>query len=166
MLLRGDTKTRYEAYGKGIQDGWLLRNEAREKENLNPIEGLDTPLEPMNMAPAGSRGAAQQRGQQPDARLQSIHRAAAERVARKEAAGVLGITCSGNDDLVQAISSFFGKHAPFVASVLAVSERAARDYCADAERALLNMVRVGSYSLLSAEPYIANQVTYLLRLQD
>ena len=41
-LLRGDTKSRYEAYGKGIQDGWFTRNEARERENLNPIEGLDT----------------------------------------------------------------------------------------------------------------------------
>jgi HK97 family phage portal protein len=54
-LLRGDQKSRYAAYGNGIQDGWLLRNEAREMENLNPLPGLDTPLEPMNMARAGDR---------------------------------------------------------------------------------------------------------------
>ncbi len=52
-LLRGDQKSRFESYGKGINDGWLLRNEAREFENLNPIEGLDEPLQPMNMTGAG-----------------------------------------------------------------------------------------------------------------
>jgi len=48
-LLRGDTKTRYEAYGTGIRDGWLTRNEAREMEDLNPIDGLDDPILPLNM---------------------------------------------------------------------------------------------------------------------
>lgn len=52
-LLRGDIKSRYEAYGRGIQDGWLTRNEARGWENLNPIKGLDDPLQPLNMTPAG-----------------------------------------------------------------------------------------------------------------
>lgn len=51
-LLRGDTQSRYEAYGKGIQDGWLNRNEVRKKENLNPVEGLDEYLTPMNMQPS------------------------------------------------------------------------------------------------------------------
>lgn len=50
-LLRGDTKTRYEAYGKAITDGWLSRNEVRGFENLNPQEGLDEYLVPLNMAP-------------------------------------------------------------------------------------------------------------------
>ena len=49
-LLRGDTASRYDAYGKGIKDGWLNRNEVRKKENLNPVEGLDEFLTPMNMA--------------------------------------------------------------------------------------------------------------------
>lgn len=48
-LLRGDTKTRYEAYGTGIRDGWLTRNEAREMEELNPLDGLDKPILPLNM---------------------------------------------------------------------------------------------------------------------
>lgn len=54
-LLRGDTKSRYEAYGRGIQDGWLTRNEARDKEDLDPIDGLDEPLQPLNMVPAGQQ---------------------------------------------------------------------------------------------------------------
>lgn len=48
-LLRGDTATRYEAYNKGINAGWLTRNEAREMEDLNPIDGLENPLLPLNM---------------------------------------------------------------------------------------------------------------------
>lgn len=50
-LLRGDTKSRYEAYGMAIDKGWMSRNEVRKKENLNPVDGLDEFLTPMNMAP-------------------------------------------------------------------------------------------------------------------
>lgn len=56
-LLRGDTKSRYEAYGAAIKDGWMNRNEAREKENLNPQEGLDEFLMPLNMAEVGKEPA-------------------------------------------------------------------------------------------------------------
>ena len=48
-LLRGDLKTRYEAYGKGIQWGFLSPNDCRELEDLNPREGGDIYLTPMNM---------------------------------------------------------------------------------------------------------------------
>ena len=52
-LLRGDTTSRYTAYGMAIKDGWLVRNEAREMEDLNPIDGLDDPLYPLNMGKEG-----------------------------------------------------------------------------------------------------------------
>lgn len=48
-LLRGDTKTRYEQYGKGIQWGILSPNDCRELEDLNPRDGGDIYLTPMNM---------------------------------------------------------------------------------------------------------------------
>jgi HK97 family phage portal protein len=48
-LLRGDAKTRAEYYASGILNGWLVRNEARRMEDLNPIDGLDKPLVPLNM---------------------------------------------------------------------------------------------------------------------
>lgn len=51
-LLRGDTKARYEAYASGIVNGWMSRNEVRALENLNPVEGLDNYLVPLNMADA------------------------------------------------------------------------------------------------------------------
>jgi hypothetical protein len=62
-LLRGDVKTRYEAYGSAIEKGWMTRNEARRKENMNPLPGLDRPLRPLNMddgsgKPAPAKGGA------------------------------------------------------------------------------------------------------------
>lgn len=52
-LLRGDTAARYAAYAVGRQWGWLSANDVREKENLNPVEGGDAYLVPLNMVPAG-----------------------------------------------------------------------------------------------------------------
>ena len=40
-LLRGDSTTRAAFYASGIAAGWLRRSEARELENLPPIDGLD-----------------------------------------------------------------------------------------------------------------------------
>jgi HK97 family phage portal protein len=54
-MLRGDTATRYAAYTTGINSGFITRNEAREHEDLNPIDGLDSPLLPLNMAPLTPR---------------------------------------------------------------------------------------------------------------
>ncbi|MGZ4617169.1 MAG: phage portal protein [Frankiaceae bacterium] len=48
-LLRGSIAERYAAYSTGISMGFLTRNEVREKENLQPIDGLDEPLQPLNM---------------------------------------------------------------------------------------------------------------------
>jgi HK97 family phage portal protein len=55
-LLRGDIKTRHEAYTKGRQWGYLSANDIRELENLNPIEGGDVYLVPLNMIPADQVG--------------------------------------------------------------------------------------------------------------
>jgi HK97 family phage portal protein len=58
MLLRGTTKERYEAHRMAILDGWKTRNEVRAMENLNPADGLDEFLEPLNMVRASERAAA------------------------------------------------------------------------------------------------------------
>ena len=49
-LLRGDSASRSALYASAILNGWMTRNEVREKENLNSIEGLDKPLVPANMS--------------------------------------------------------------------------------------------------------------------
>lgn len=53
-LLRGDATARASYYTNGINAGWLTRNEARKSESdigiiLNPLDGLDVPLMPLNM---------------------------------------------------------------------------------------------------------------------
>jgi HK97 family phage portal protein len=52
-LLRGDTLTRYQAYAVGRQWGWLSANDVRDRENMNPVDGGDDYLVPLNMVPAG-----------------------------------------------------------------------------------------------------------------
>jgi hypothetical protein len=49
-LLRGDTTARTALYASAILNGWMTRDEVREKENLNTLPGLDKPLVPVNMA--------------------------------------------------------------------------------------------------------------------
>ena len=48
-LQRGAMSTRFEAYQKGVQMGVYSPNEIRELENMNPREGGDIYLTPMNM---------------------------------------------------------------------------------------------------------------------
>lgn len=55
-LLRGDTQSRYGAYSQAITDGWMSRNEVRRKENMEPMEGLDAMLVPLNMGVAQEDG--------------------------------------------------------------------------------------------------------------
>ncbi len=55
-LLRGRTSERYAAYQSALQGGWMSPNEVRERENLNPYDGGDTYLLPLNMAPADQAG--------------------------------------------------------------------------------------------------------------
>ncbi|EZN60133.1 HK97 family phage portal protein [Pseudomonas aeruginosa BWH035] len=52
-LLRGDQKSRYEAYAIGRQWGWLSVNDIRRLENMPPVSGGDIYLQPLNMVDAG-----------------------------------------------------------------------------------------------------------------
>ena len=45
-LLRGDSANRAAFYSSGINDGWMLKSEARKLENLPAIEGLDDKASP------------------------------------------------------------------------------------------------------------------------
>lgn len=54
-LTRGDSAARRAYYKDGILTGWLTRNEAREEEGKEPLDGLDEPLRPLNMAEEGNK---------------------------------------------------------------------------------------------------------------
>lgn len=51
-LLRGDQASRYAAYAVARQWGWLSVNDIRRLENLPPITGGNTYLQPLNMVDA------------------------------------------------------------------------------------------------------------------
>ena len=52
-ILRGDIKTRYDAYRSGRESGVLSVNDCRRLENLDPVPGGDTLLQPLNMTTIG-----------------------------------------------------------------------------------------------------------------
>lgn len=54
-LLRGDAKSRAEAYAAGRQWGWLSVNDIRKLENMSPIPNGDIYLTPANMYEAGQQ---------------------------------------------------------------------------------------------------------------
>lgn len=56
VILRGDTKTRYEAYATAIQNGIKTPNEVRALEEDPPLEGGDQLLLNGNMIPATMAG--------------------------------------------------------------------------------------------------------------
>lgn len=57
-LIRGDLESQSKAWSTGRQGGWLSRNEIRAWMNLNPVEGGDDYLTPMNMTILGEEPAA------------------------------------------------------------------------------------------------------------
>lgn len=59
-LLRGDQKSRYEAYAVARQWGWLSVNDIRRLENLPPVAGGNTYLQPLNMVDAANPDAGAQ----------------------------------------------------------------------------------------------------------
>ena len=54
-LLRGTLEERKDYYMTAIEYGWLSRNEVREMEDLNQVEGLDEYLQPLNMGSGQSQ---------------------------------------------------------------------------------------------------------------
>lgn len=141
-LLRGDIKTRYEAYQIGRLNGWLSPNDIRGMENMNPIPNGDGYLQPLNYVPLGTQpapalppgGQAALPAPNRDAEALAFHlfaRDAAARVVRKEQAAVRRSISRAPDEeaLTVALRDFYDEHADFMVSVLRVPLDAALDYC-------------------------------------
>jgi HK97 family phage portal protein len=148
-LMRGDLTSRYSAYRTGIMSGFLRRNEARVKENLDPADGLDEFLTPMNMNdgaasnqftdPATSRAS----GDGPTYeryRASVLAAEAAGRIVRKERAAVEKLAKQYADDpdgWEQGLRAFYADHAGFISETLRVPYDTAREYCGRQGCALL-----------------------------
>lgn len=128
-LLRGDQKSRYEAYASGISAGWLVRNEARIFENLNPLPGLWAPLSPLNMGQPG-----QQRQNPPPADEELEEEEAAARLIEIEVAAAQRMYehAFRTKDLGAWrawIQRFYGLHQATVVAELVVPPALARSWC-------------------------------------
>lgn len=146
-MLRGDTTARGAFYKAGIVDGWLTRNEVRERENLNPLDGLDEPLEPLNMTRASdpretspARPPAKQPPEDDDAEDDAV----AHRINRKEIAAVRrAIERNADADWLRR---FYSAHESYVRQHAGVSADIARTYC-EGRKALLE-ARIGAPAAL------------------
>lgn len=143
-LMRGDIKSRSEVYAKGITFGWLTRNEVRELEDRNPLEGLDDPLIPLNL---GVVGETQSEPEPPpdsddpppdddDGNSDSdadrsflILTAAAQRLANKEANKMRAINNKPADEQLDAVTRFYEGHVALMVENLAMTPIHARQYC-------------------------------------
>lgn len=133
-LLRGDTKTRFEAYQIAVTFGWLTRAEVRERENLNPIPGLDKPLLPLNMAAQVTGGNPGAGSIAPSSAavvsyLRVLVRDGAARIVRKEMAtlGKLAEKSNG-EEWGRGVRDFYREHAEFTARVLRIPDDVAAEW--------------------------------------
>lgn len=143
-LIRGDIKTRSEVYAKAIQFGWMTRNEVRALEDINPLEGLDDPLIPLNLGVVGdepepepepTNDALEAETEETDDETEEetdrnvvVYTASATRLANKEAEAIRRLAKRNDAD---GIIEFYDKHAQHMVENLAITADHARQYCQD-----------------------------------
>ena len=128
-LMRGDTQSRYNAYSVAINSGFMTRNEARQKENMDTLDGLDRPLTPMNM--------------QSDERSQKLKENAAATIVKKEVMAMQRVyddaIASMKPTIEPQVTDFFNeKHVQLVVDRMAIGIESARQYVYNSRDELLN----------------------------
>lgn len=180
-LVRADIKTRYEAYGSGINSGFMTRNQAREKENWNRITGLDAPLVDQNKAivdPSGKIIPINQPEPGPDIRrnenmaqrYEQLMRSGLERVMRKEASAALKAweRCGRDKDkFCEWADKFYAEHESFAADVLQLDEAKARELInARREKCKLNVMEGSHLNYFNDTAQYAATRTYQEMFKD
>lgn len=149
-FLRGDTASRYTAYGQARQWGWLSVNDIRSLENMNGIgKNGDIYLTPQNMTPAGS---------QRDLRTVAlpIVTEAIGRIVKREANDLRGAVTKHlrkkNDPVAFAdfLAEFYREHEDFIARQLTpASITIAGILQTDAEETALSELVAGTVRLFA-----------------
>lgn len=143
-LVRGDIKSRYDAYAVGRNWGWLSVNDVRRLENLNPIDSGDQYLVPLNMAPAGQNAQipAAAAAAVPDPHYRLLLTEAAGRIVRKEGAAMKRAARRCGDDREHwgdAVAAFYAAHEGFVAQTLGIEAGAAQQYAEGRQTCMTNI---------------------------
>lgn len=169
-LMRGDQESRYKAYAIGRNWGWLSANDVRGLENMNPIEGGDEYLSPLNMT-----GVAEDDPDEEDegddqedatavgdgtgaAGLGQFVQAAAERCVRKEIRALKKIAEKklDADRSRQELVAFYESHLDFLAQTMHLAADSAEAYCIshqglaqiNLEGFISDIERTGAYPLV------------------
>jgi HK97 family phage portal protein len=147
-LLRGDLKSRYDAYAVGRQWGWLSVNDIRRMDNMNPIANGDEYLRPLNMVPAGTPGPdAADAGESTvddtavNARLKEFAISAAERLVRKEVKALSNARVKAEGDTAafeKAVTEFYLAHRVLISETMKISLDAADEYVRRAHASVVN----------------------------
>lgn len=157
VLLRANTKDRYEALFKATGGPWMSRNEVRRIEDLNedPDPDMDKILTPVNMVPelpepepvpmpfpprALPGDDEEDEDDSKAARLHRFARAAAVRVVRREIKAVRAKApknARSKDGWRAAVLELYGEHVDHVADTMLISREAAQTYCDRQAAALL-----------------------------
>lgn len=119
-LLRGDNKSRNEALAIQRQNGVITVNEWRAIENMNPVEGGDTRIEPLNMAAVGTNMA---RMSTPQTETRQMERRA---------------------DVDEMVRTRLGLAGSQVSLLVDIAERVTRRETSDVGRAVAKYLRRGS----------------------
>ena len=157
-LMRGDSAGRATFYATGIQWGYMTRAEVRKLEDLNPIEGLDEPLLPLNMTTQGDEEAQEPPQPAPQqlpaaamAHFHAIVRDNAARIVRMESNAMarLAERTKGEQAKWEAgVRDFYlPQHADFVARLLRIPDEMAERYAEDRAKRFIAEGPAGPYRL-------------------
>ena len=153
-LLRGDSTARASFYEKALKNRWMVPNEVREKENLNPTDWGDVPIPMPNESIKNG-----DRATQMEAR-------AAEVVTRKEGHELRTMINRNTDvdQFVSACESYYTAELPLVVEqVMVVDSAAASRYCDDALERVTEAARAGTLPAL-LKTYPAQRAKQLLEI--
>lgn len=136
-LLRGDNASRGQFYRNMVETGIMTRNECRALEDLDPLEGLDEPLTPLNMA-RGTPPAALSPGL---ARSTSVLADTATRAVRREIADVSKAATPSHladvDGWRAWVDQYYARHAAYLSEALHLDLADARTFALAHRAALL-----------------------------
>lgn len=138
-LLRGDSKSRNESYMTAITGGWLSRNEVRKFENLNPIEGLDDYLVPLNMGVQGEQKDEPVQQTETNDREKQMTVSVADRLSRKEIAFAEKTAMSNlsYNKYAEKMRDFYNKLSDTLAEALVIDKNKAQRYTHNSCEALI-----------------------------
>ncbi|HCZ49390.1 MAG TPA: phage portal protein [Gammaproteobacteria bacterium] len=136
-LMRGDSTARAAYYEKALKNRWMVPQEVRERENLNPVPWGDEPLPMPNQSVR-------------DDRAEQMEQRNAEVVAQKEVHTLRTLDKRHEGAaLVEACAAFYTDElAPLLCKVLVVDEDTARRYCDDSLQRVTDAAQAGSLAPL------------------